>query len=921
MTRTGNVRPRARPHQGPDELAQAQSLLRRRRLDEAGKILEQALRSRPRDEGLLAESGIVAYFQGRLGDALAIFDDILRSNPAHEVALKWRIASLRGLGPGRSVEAEAAIGEALGRLPDNPAILTERGWLRYDQGRVDDAIADFHHALKARDDEQAMQGLAAAWRRHGKFAEADALLQKAVALFPDGLGLLNEAGWSRLAREQFDEAFAAFRKALDVVPDDEGALLGGISALRQRRRFGEAEDLIAQALGHHPESVGVWNERGWLAFDRKQFDEANAAFNRSLELAPKDTGAHTGKIAALRVSRRFEETARAIDEALNLLGAGPDVLHWKGLLLFDRRRYEEALVAFEQVLGYEPDHEGALQGRIAARRLQRQFDTAELLIREAEKLRPESTAVLSELAWLHFEKGELAEAEQTFARAIALRPGNILMRISRAEILQRMRLHNQAHQILLELDQAYPGDPEITEHLGRFYLRRNDPAGAEKQFQALLQLQPTSPAALTGLGGVALKRGRYGDALETFRKVLKADPRVPIYHVNLAWALLREGMGESWVDSSEPLTADDDGPVSSPARAVVAKLDEAAEHCRTAMALEPNRAELAEALACLGAIAMNRGSVADVEYYLDESIRTNPNQGNLVSLATFYVRSERLEEAAAKLKEAIEINPDAAEAHQATGELALRKGPPKAAVPSFQRAAALDPTNEDAHRGLALALMDDNRLDEARRVLRKAIRLVEAPRRWRLHLIHCQLLTRLGDTREDRNFYEEALEEATKAARLRPEHPAPFLHSGIVRYKLDDYKTARADFRRCLKKDPDQLLAELHRRTAQKMIDREQKISLAATYGGIGLAVFALGLVSTLWYAYFASTRVSDSVLLAMTPLLLGIAVLSLLLPGLIRVKLPGLEADLNQPKPQESVAAGPKGEVGFQSPLATPGR
>jgi hypothetical protein len=153
-----------------------------------------------------------------------------------------------------------------------------------------------------------------------------------------------------------------------------------------------------------------------------------------------------------------------------------------------------------------------------------------------------------------------------------------------------------------------------------------------------------------------------------------------------------------------------------------------------------------------------------------------------------------------------------------------------------------------------------------------------------------------------------------------PGHPDPFLHSGIVRYKLEDYKGARADFRSCLKKDRDQLRAELHRRTAQAMIDRERKIGVVASLGGIVLAVVAVALLGILWYAYFSTKRVSDSLLTTMTPILLAFSALSLLLPMLLRLKLPGLEADLNQPKPQESFATGPKGEVGFLSPLRTPG-
>jgi hypothetical protein len=62
---------------------------------------------------------------------------------------------------------------------------------------------------------------------------------------------------------------------------------------------------------------------------------------------------------------------------------------------------------------------------------------------------------------------------------------------------------------------------------------------------------------------------------------------------------------------------------------------------------------------------------------------------------------------------------------------------------------------------------------------------------------------------------------------------------------------------------------------------------------------------------------VDQSLLNIMTPILLGLLTISALLPNLSKLKLPGFEADINDPKsPDPDISTGPRGDIKFGSSI-----
>lgn len=592
-------------------------------------------------------------------------------------------------------------------------------------------------------------------------------------------------------------------------------------------------------------------EQGWQFLNQKLYDEAIEVFDEIFKKESDNVAAFQGKIASLRKKRDFEGANELLAKALNAHPEHPGIMSERAWLCLEQKKYDEAIIAFDEVLKVRRSDEGIFLWQISLLRSQRYFDEAKKLIEEAGYIFPESLRIRNERGWLHFYQMQYDEAIETFEEILEKDPND---------------------------ESALQGQIASLRMKGHY-------AEATKLANKALSHPRKGPGIYSERGWISFEQGYYEKAEADFNKVLTFIPDDPLSHVHLAWSLVRQ-------------ESDSD-------------LDNATKHCREALNLEP---DLAEAFGCLGNIAFKQGRIREAEAYFLRSIQVNAKRGHYADLGALYIQMGRYEEAKEKLEEALKNNPDDAYAHIEMGDLYLQTDKVKEAIREFRVAAVMDPHNPASFKALAIALMENNKLSEAERVLRNAIRLLDESKRWELHLTLCRVLTRIGDETNDLQFYEEALKEVSTAIRLKPLHPAPYFHGGIVRFKLEDYRNALNNFRRCLREDEHHLEAELNARRVRSLIRREKARSRGSIFSSIFLVIIFLTQLIALWILRFRTEKITDTMLTVLVPILLGLMVVAVLLPWLSRFKMAGLEAELSEPTPKESLSSGPKGEIGFSS-------
>ena len=236
-------------------------------------------------------------------------------------------ACQRGLGAlpaHRTRPARLAIGAT------GAAILAVAGLLTWNQaGIYRDSVTFFTHVTthnpQARD---AHLNLGNYLQLEGRYGEAHAAYQTALARRPDNPDLLSNIGVLRLEQGRHEEAIARFREALRLKPQHREALRN-----------------LATALGR----LGV------LLSNRGHHEEAIAHYREALRLNPQHREALRNLATALMIQRRY---AAGLAWAQKVIARYPDdaqAHQLAGLGLFHLNRKAEALRHYDRALALDPN--------------------------------------------------------------------------------------------------------------------------------------------------------------------------------------------------------------------------------------------------------------------------------------------------------------------------------------------------------------------------------------------------------------------------------------------------------------------------------------------------------------------------------------------------------------------------------------
>jgi tetratricopeptide (TPR) repeat protein len=920
------------------------------RVNEAEKAAREALLHLPDDVAILQELAGVYFAAWNQRRAIETIDRAIALDPHNAELWKVKLAGLKQSADPALVEKaalealaafpnEARMPIAVGQLykdradyrkaeklfrqarqaneamPDSETkakesldILIETGSLYFDWHKVDEAMKHFDLALQR----DAGSVTALDWKafllaQGRRLDDAGALLDRELA---DGsphakeIQFLIERGRLYMVRTQYDEAIQTFREALRVQPGNESALALLLTAHRLRRDFDAAthvwqDEVLMRAV---PLSAALFLERCNFYSDQFKYSDG-IGFCR--ERPDTDLDAIRMKIFFLRSQRRFSEAEADALAALARFAGDTGILNELGVTYFASRQYRRAVSCFQQVLDSRPMDEVALEWKVNSLRAQgpEGYAAAEEVLCAALELIPESPNFHFAMAQLDYERDQIGRAEKYLSRAIDLAPPDYREAdFLRMTVLEKLGRGDDARQLADALEKARPNDPEARNRIGWFQLGRNDTYSAQKHFEAILAMDPNHVSGINGLGGVYFTRGEFEKGIEYFRKARLTLPDDAVLLTNLAWAEVRSG-DEAKSQSRKKTGANRRAAGSEENDGY----SEAEGLCRQALGIDPN---YAPTHTCLGVIAFKRGRMLESEDHLKASIRANSREGGYADLGALYVFMGKYDEAEKNLKEGVNASRSNSRARIELGNLYLLTDREKEGIRLFREAVAIDPFAPDPPRALALALQRQGGFQEAAQVLKKAIQNLDEGQRWQLHLTLAQLLTEQGDKAEDTALYDDALNQIKRAIFLKSGSAEVLFRAGILWYRLENYGKAKKYFQECLDVDPEHIEAGRNLRTVRKLMREEGRRARSVFWLGIVLGTFCLAGTAGMWFLYFRTTgKITSGMIEGLTPTLLAIAAGAFLFPYVVRLKLPGVEAELSQPA--EKISRGPTGQIG----------
>ena len=293
---------------------------------------------------------------------------------------------------------------------------------------------------------------------------------------------------------------------------------------------------------------------------------------------------------------------------------------------------------------------------------------------------------------------------------------------------------------LAAVDRA-PSNGAAVGALGRLYQAHRYVDQARRCYELAQQLDPSSPDWPYYLGFLAAARGAHEEAARSFERALELRPSYWAAHVRLGNALLAAGDADGAEAAFRAARAAAPGtPWGELGLGKIARRrgrpETAAEHLRTALALDPTHREIRYLLAMTERQLGNPARAGDLLANLEDA--EVPSLEDPMLEAVFALvrdtqtiirtANQRLAEgdhpAAERLyREALRLDPDSYDAHLNLGVLHGLADRNREAATALERAIEIDPGRADAYALLTIAYLKTGRAEEGLRQLEKALEI------------------------------------------------------------------------------------------------------------------------------------------------------------------------------------------------------
>lgn len=282
----------------------------------AAAALRRVLDLQPGDTEAMLGLADALLLAGKAGEAEEAARRALAVSPSY-----WAVPNKLGVvlvSAGRVEESVAAFRNAVALAPENPLSLVNLGSALVLLGRLEEASDALRRSIAVQPTAQALSALGTVEYYLGRFDEAAARYEEAVALLPGFSTLWVNLGdarrFSSSSRERAPEAYAraiaAAEEDLRVNPRDVDAHLALASSYAKTGRAAEAAPHLAAALATDPENPDVLYQAAVCEVASGRIPEAADLLARAVARgAPRWQVDADPELGSVRASAGYRETA------------------------------------------------------------------------------------------------------------------------------------------------------------------------------------------------------------------------------------------------------------------------------------------------------------------------------------------------------------------------------------------------------------------------------------------------------------------------------------------------------------------------------------------------------------------------------------------------------------------------------------
>jgi len=584
-------------------------------------------------------------------------------------------------------------------------------------------------------------------------------IEEAIQLAPEDSRPYTSLGTLRLAEGDREKAAAAYRRAVELDPKSIPARLALALFHWRGDARDEAEAELRQAIAVDPKSVLVNRILALFYLTGGRDTDAEAPLLRLAEVDDPTAiltvadhfartkrasdaramyerlkaGRDTRTVAITRLARLDYETGRreqahaALDEELKAEVVSADVAALKARFLLSENRFPDAEQFGKKAVESNPNSASAHYVLGLAQLARGQHEAATKSFNETLRINPRAGAAELQLSRLSLAAGNAEAALQRAEAARKLQPKNLQARLSVARALLSRRDLARAEAELKTLRREYPNTPAVHALYGGILNARSDVAGAAREYDRALQLDPTNLEALRSRVSLDVQQKKPADARARVARALAASPADA--GLLVFSGRLEATLGDSTAAERQLRQAIEVNPAAFEAYNVLGqlylrqkRLDEArAEFER----LASFRANPAGAMTMVGVIYEIQNRPQDARRVYEEVVaQTNQAPVAANNLAWNYAQSgEKLDVALQLAQTAKQQLPDRHEVDDTLGWVYYKRNMPELAIRALEQAVKAADQMPDYHFHLGMAYAKAGRTDDAQRSLERALRL------------------------------------------------------------------------------------------------------------------------------------------------------------------------------------------------------
>ena len=468
-----------------------------------------------------------------LARATEQYTEILRLDPTDADASLW-LARLYRL-QNEHDKAEAVLRELLSREPENENGVEQLTQLLLDEGKSQEAITSLQTILARAPTASLWDSLGDAYTQTHDLPNAEMAYRKAIELAPDEISHYRGLAQTLLGEEKYPEALEQYQRLASMEADDPENYLRLAEIYLQMKQLDKAEQNVLLAKQRAPGNLEVIYYESTIYEAEQRFDDSIRVLSDAVTAVKAESEFTPSRRRTLAIL--YQQLGQLYRETSNFMAA--------------ENTFEEM-----QRLGPEEDQRARAM-LIDTYRMAHDLPKALDASRKAIEAYPKERSFKISQAFLYGDNAQTDMGAAALHQLLDGTPGDFEIQIDLGQLYQQGRRWTEAEQALhaAEMLSRQPSEKEMAAFLlGGVFERQKKFDQAEKQFQAVLQENPSNAAVLNYYGYMLADRGvRLDEAIALIKRALDEDPSNSAYQDSLGWAYFKQNNlaeAEQWLQKA-----------------------------------------------------------------------------------------------------------------------------------------------------------------------------------------------------------------------------------------------------------------------------------------------------------------------------------------------------------------------------------